>query len=388
MVPVLQWLIILNLVIWTIGFLNLVLLFRFRKSGSLSRTPKVSILKIFCGLEDRLGENLKSFASIDYPDYEIILAVQSAADPVIPLLHSFMEGHPELPTRLVVNSHLIGYNLQVSNFHNAMEAATGDVLLFSDSDTVAAPGLIRELIGPLENDKVGIASALPLMVGASGWWGHVKAVGYNLLVPAMDALFRHVVPIAIGPAMAVRREALEKVGGLKAIANRLTTDVELAKLFHQGGYKAALIPSFIRMREKKLPFSGHMDHLLRWMVATRVSTPSAYNFFIFTWQVLFALVLVLLNPVSGSVVLLALVVATRLFFPWFLYRFVYRETLRVRYLPGSLAMDLLFPLLWLMGCFVRSVKWREHSLVIEGGELKKAEEDLPPEPATGPLYKS
>lgn len=386
MVSILQILIGFNLVLWTIGLLHLLFLFRTKKERPLSRTPKVSILKIFCGEEEGLGENLESFARIDYPDYEIILAVQNPTDPVIPLLRSFMEKHPVLPVKLVVNPAQLGFNLQVSNFYNAMEASTGSILIFSDSDTSATPDMIRELILPLENEKVGIVSALPLMVSAKGWWGHVKAVGYNLLVPGMDALFRHLVPIAIGPAMAVRRATLEKVGGLKAIANRLTTDIELAKLFHQGGYKAIVVPWLIRMRERDLPFSAHMGHLLRWMVAARVSSPAAYLFFVFSWQVLFAVSLLLVNPGWGSVALLGLVVCNRVLTPCLLYKVVFREALPTRYALSSLAMDLIFPFLWLIGCFTRTVQWRDQRLSVKGGELTKTEEKAVEREI--PLYKS
>ena len=46
-----------------------------------AKLPRVSILKPLAGVDDELEENLASFESLAYPDYEIILGVASQEDP-------------------------------------------------------------------------------------------------------------------------------------------------------------------------------------------------------------------------------------------------------------------------------------------------------------------
>ncbi len=54
-------------------------------------TPRVSILKPLAGIDDELDENLSSFATLDYPDYEIILGVASVDDDAYPVARQFVE---------------------------------------------------------------------------------------------------------------------------------------------------------------------------------------------------------------------------------------------------------------------------------------------------------
>src|SRR5690349_17032887 len=49
--------------------------------------PPISVLKPLCGLDDRLEENLRSFFTQDYPDYEILFAVHKASDPAVAVVN-------------------------------------------------------------------------------------------------------------------------------------------------------------------------------------------------------------------------------------------------------------------------------------------------------------
>src|ERR1022692_4986648 len=49
------------------------------------RRPPISILKPLCGLDDRLAANLRTFAALPYPDYEVLLGLRHTGDPAYPL---------------------------------------------------------------------------------------------------------------------------------------------------------------------------------------------------------------------------------------------------------------------------------------------------------------
>ena len=54
------------------------------------RAPRVSILKPLAGSDDELEANLASFASLDYPDYEILLGIASRDDGALPSAKRFV----------------------------------------------------------------------------------------------------------------------------------------------------------------------------------------------------------------------------------------------------------------------------------------------------------
>ena len=51
-----------------------------------SYRPSVSLIKPVCGLEKDLYTNLSSACAQDYPDYEVICALQNPEDSVLPIL--------------------------------------------------------------------------------------------------------------------------------------------------------------------------------------------------------------------------------------------------------------------------------------------------------------
>src|SRR5208283_3908489 len=53
--------------------------------------PPVSILKPLKGLDDNLHDNLMSFCNQDYPEYEIIFALQSHNDPACKVARKIRE---------------------------------------------------------------------------------------------------------------------------------------------------------------------------------------------------------------------------------------------------------------------------------------------------------
>jgi GT2 family glycosyltransferase len=100
-------------------------------------------------------------------------------------------------------------------------AAVGEVLVFLNPDTVAAPGSVKQLARTLEDPAIGVVMARlrlldrPDVLNSHGLELHVSGLswagGYGEPAESVDAL--RDVPAASGTAMAMRAETFRALGG-------------------------------------------------------------------------------------------------------------------------------------------------------------------------------
>lgn len=64
--------------------------------------PLVSILKPVKRFDDDPEANLESFHHLDYPAYEILIAVDSWQDREVEIIKKVADRHPEIFTRVIV----------------------------------------------------------------------------------------------------------------------------------------------------------------------------------------------------------------------------------------------------------------------------------------------
>jgi len=121
-------------------------------------TPRVSILKPLAGVDDELDENLSSFATLDYPDYEIVLGVASAEDSAYPVARKFVETVGAERARLVVTDPEAAANPKVAQLVALERAATGEVVVVCDSNVRVTPGYLDLLLAELSSPGVGTVS--------------------------------------------------------------------------------------------------------------------------------------------------------------------------------------------------------------------------------------
>jgi ceramide glucosyltransferase len=76
--------------------------------------------------------------------------------------------------------------------------------------------------------------------------------------------------------MAVRREALESVGGFESLADYLADDYQLGNKIHLAGWQIALDGCFVESMVKAENLMSILSRQLRWARTMRVSRPGGY----------------------------------------------------------------------------------------------------------------
>ena len=247
------------------------------------RRPRVSLIKPLCGVEHGLEENLATALEQDYPDYEVVFSVQSAADPALAVAERLRERSPER-VKVVVDEACAGPNGRLCNILNATKRADGEVLVYSDSDMHLDPGYLAAVTAPLADPAVGVACTVYRAWRPRGLFERLELLSLNAeFVPAMVfATVTGASPACPGASQALRRETLERIGGLEPMAHTLVEDFELGVAVLRAGLKIAFVPHVARTGIDLRSWRDWWRHQVYWDQNTRAASPAG---FFFTWIV-------------------------------------------------------------------------------------------------------
>ena len=231
-----------------------------------TRRPPVTILKPLHGGEPLLEEALASFCAQDYPEFQIVFGLQDPADPALAVLARLRQRFPALDMTAVVDPTPHGVNRKVANLINMAPRIRHDVLVIADSDIHAAPDYLAQLVAALMAPGVGLATTLYAGLPFGGTLTArlgAEQINHAFLPGALMArgLGRQ---DCLGATMALRRDTLDSIGGLSALANHLADDAVLGRLVKARGLSVALaatVPA-TTVAEARLP--ELFAHELRW----------------------------------------------------------------------------------------------------------------------------
>src|SRR6267143_2130360 len=106
-------------------------------------TPPVSVLKPVLGVDFGSYENFASFCRQEYPDYEILFAVNDDGDPAAPVIRRIIAEFPERKIRLLVGAEHFGANRKVNKLARLAREAQNEVLVLTDADVRVGPHCLR-----------------------------------------------------------------------------------------------------------------------------------------------------------------------------------------------------------------------------------------------------
>jgi ceramide glucosyltransferase len=336
--------------------------------------PPVTVLQPLCGAEASLYENLRSLCVQDYPEFQIVYGVRDSSDPALAVVERLRREFPSRQIDLVVNSQTHGNNFKVSNLVNMFARARYDVLTMVDSDVSVGPDYLATITAPLANRDVGLVTGVYRAAPTVHLWSRLGAMYINdWYMPAVLLAwlfgFRG---YTSGQTICVRRDTLQAIGGLRALANHLADDFRLGELVRGLGQRIVLSPYPLTTAHDEPDVGSLIKHELRWMQTLRVLKPRSFCLLFLSFGLTLPAVGIALAATDPALSL----AAWALFSTAALARLVLHVTRRPRD-PRPLGTDLwLVPahelLLWLvwLGCFFTSrVTWRGHEFDVsaDGG---------------------
>jgi ceramide glucosyltransferase len=264
----------------------------------------VTILKPLHGAEPALAQRLASFCLQDYgAPVQMVCAMEDGADPAAAVVRQLAQARPELPLELNIDPRQHGANRKISNLANALARARHDLLVLADSDIEVGPRHLARLMTELQKHRVGAVTCLYHGVAASGDWSAQAALAINshLLPNVVVGLSCGLARPCFGSTIAMRRNVLVTIGGLKVFADCLADDFAIGEAVRAAGYRVA-IPAFsVAHVCFQNDLAGLIAHELRAARTIKSIAPLGYCGTFITHPFPLALIAALLGARSGLV---------------------------------------------------------------------------------------
>ncbi|MGW4699330.1 bifunctional polysaccharide deacetylase/glycosyltransferase family 2 protein [Streptomyces sp. NPDC004285] len=186
-------------------------------------TEPVTVLVPAYNERECIANTLNSLAASDYP-IEVIVIDDGSTDGTADIVEEM-----RLPFVRLIRKANGGKS---GALNTGVAAASHDIIVMMDGDTVFEPSTVRELVQPFGDRSIG-AVAGNAKVGNResliGAWQHIEYVlGHNLDRRMYDML--NVIPTIPGAVGAFRKEALRRVGGMSDDTLAEDTDITMAVL--------------------------------------------------------------------------------------------------------------------------------------------------------------
>jgi ceramide glucosyltransferase len=326
---------------------------------ALKTMPPISVLKPLCGQDDCLEENLRSFFTQDYPEYEILFAVHALSDPAVAVVEKVRHEFPRGPRiHLVETGESAAPNAKAHSLGHLVARAQHSILVMSDSDVQAPAALLRRIAAEFQNPVVGVVTCPYRAVPGKGVWSRLEALGMNtqFLAGVLVAWLVGEMDFALGPTLAARREVIEAIGGFDQLGDYLAEDFVIGNLAPRFGYRVVLSSCVIEHRIGSQRFKLNFQHRLRWARSTRRSRPAGYWGEIFTNPIPLAVLLWLAQPKLWPVV--AVTALFRTLAAWSTAEWVLHDPLTRRRWWLVPIQDVISLLVWIAGFFGSTIDWR------------------------------
>ncbi len=259
-------------------------------------TPPVSVLKPVRGLDFGSYENFLSFCLQDYPDYELLFAVNDDKDPAVPLIQRLQREFPERRIRLFAGAERLGANRKINKLARLVREARNDILVISDGDVRVGPQYLHEVVAPFADPRTGLVTCFYRGIAEKNLGAELEAVGTSsdFFAGVLMAEWLEGMTFALGASMVTTKSWLDRIGGLATIADKHSDDYELGHRVAQAGGKVVLSREAVWTMYPAQTPRGFFEHQVRWARTVRLCRPLSYAGLLFThglpWAVLAAVV--------------------------------------------------------------------------------------------------
>lgn len=200
--------------------------------------PRVSIIVPACNEERAVGRALNSLLTLDYPDYEVLAVNDRSTDRTGAIMEEVAAQHAHCQV-LHIEQLPDGWLGKNHAMHKAAQAATGDLLLFTDGDVIHEPNALVSAVRYLREQQLQHLCLLPRMIKGSfledavvAFFGLAFSIGQQVHLIQTSMPFSYA---GVGAFNLLDAEFYRSFGGHQPLALDVIDDAKLGKLVKRHG---------------------------------------------------------------------------------------------------------------------------------------------------------
>lgn len=226
-------------------------------------------------LAETLGASLHTLGTRGATLHWLIDSDDAVAAEVV---RSVIAAQPALRSRVEVSEHPPcppAINPKLFKLDRALAHCAGETVLVLDDDARMPVATLGALLAALHDSRVDapvIATALPIYLSANGFGARLLArfVNDNAAVTYLPPRLHGNTPTINGMAWAMRRDALEAIGGFAPRLRHLTDDLAMAQAVLAGGGRIEQRHEPVWMRTALPDVRAYIRQMHRWMLFARL----------------------------------------------------------------------------------------------------------------------
>ncbi len=357
-------------------------------------TPPARVILCLRGADPFLDRCLRGLASQDYPNYKVVIVVDSLQDDALPQVECLRKEHGDERIEVLIRDRLLpNCSRRASSLFCGLShvPAEVEVVAMCDADAIPHPTWLRELVAPLQN---------PLTVAASGnrWYAPtILTVGglcrYYWNALAFRAMYKYRIPWC--GSLVMRGDLFRDAAFQNCLQHAFSEDTALAGFLANKQQHAVPIVSLVMLNEETCSFKGFWGFLVRQMLAARLHHPHWPTILVEALVILVALWILL--PLSilegwrslgwwsvGAVIFIVTVLSVIGYFEWLVRQLLWqrRRQRAVPYdwkriclaVPSLVLTGFIYPLAVVQTFFTRRHEWRGIVYRIEAGGISTLHE--------------
>ncbi len=235
--------------------------------------PRTAVILCLRGTDPFLHRCLESLLAQDYPRYDIQIVIDSPEDPAWEVVKSLVNPRPDVHIELhtLIDRHET-CTLKCSSLVQTVSRLKDsyEVVALLDADTVPHRTWLSELIAPLADKSIGVATGNRWYMPVEGTWGALVRYAWN--AAAIVQMFCYHIPW--GGTLALKTSVLRNSDLLDRWRHAFCEDTMLYRALRKQGLRVAFVPSLMMVNREVCDMPGFVTFLKRQLLAARLYHPA------------------------------------------------------------------------------------------------------------------